>query len=96
MEDYLVAKIVSIFVLGGVAIFLGLLPIKLVDYFNKRYKDNLEKNAKKKTSITQIVLTALNCFGAGVILTTCFTHMLPEVDHLLIDLEEEGLIKDGG
>merc|ERR1711997_1121824 len=31
----------------------------------------------------QWLLTALNCFGAGVIITTCFTHMLPEVNDFL-------------
>ena len=28
----------------------------------------------------QFFLSALSCFGGGIILTTCFTHMLPEVN----------------
>ena len=32
---------------------------------------------------SQLALTVLQCFGAGVILTTTFTHMLPEVAHYI-------------
>ena len=94
MEDYLVAKIVSIFILGGFALFLGLAPIQLKQYFDK--KNNNLSSKEKEVSKFQLVLTALNCFGAGVILTTCFTHMLPEVDHALLDLVDKGLMSDGG
>jgi len=75
MEDVLAAKIGSMCILGGLSLFFGLIPIKVVEKFGLA---NLDK--KGKSSKTQITLTALNCFGAGVILTTCFTHMLPEVN----------------
>jgi len=78
MEDVLVAKIGSMCILGGLSLFFGLIPIKIVEKFGLA---NLDK--KGKSSKTQITLTALNCFGAGVILTTCFTHMLPEVNEVL-------------
>ena len=44
------------------------------------------------TTFKHLALTALNCFGAGVILTTCFTHMLPEANEAL----EESSIKNQG
>ena len=78
MEDVLTAKIGSMCILGGLSLFFGLIPIKIVEKFGLA---NLDK--KGKSSKTQITLTALNCFGAGVILTTCFTHMLPEVNEVL-------------
>ncbi len=29
------------------------------------------------------LISALSCFGGGIVLTTCLTHMLPEVNHML-------------
>jgi hypothetical protein len=92
MEDHLVAKIVSMCILGGVSLFLGLLPIKLVDHLKSS-----DKNAKSKSNNrTQLFLTALNCFGAGVILTTCFTHMLPEVNEFVQTNVRQGTISTNG
>ena len=79
MEADLVAKIVSMCILGGLSLLLGLLPIKL----NEKYNLREEKNGSRVTTIKQLVITALNCFGAGVILTTCFGHMLPEANEAI-------------
>ena len=79
MEADLVAKIVSMCILGGISLLLGLLPIKLAEKYNLRE----EKNGSRVTILKQLVITALNCFGAGVILTTCFGHMLPEANESL-------------
>ena len=89
MEDVLAAKIGSMCILGGLSLFFGLIPIKIVDKFGLA---NLDK--KGKSSKTQITLTALNCFGAGVILTTCFTHMLPEVNEGLEMSYKDGSITE--
>merc|ERR1739848_833250 len=64
----------------------GLIPMKLVEKYNLKEissgnnENKKEKNKVMSTTFKHITLTALNCFGAGVILTTCFTHMLPEVN----------------
>jgi len=79
MEADLVAKVVSMCILGGISLLLGLLPIKL----NEKYNLREEKNGSRVTTIKQLVITALNCFGAGVILTTCFGHMLPEANEAI-------------
>jgi len=89
MEDVLAAKIGSMCILGGLSLFFGLIPIKIVEKFGLA---NLDK--KGKSSKTQIALTALNCFGAGVILTTCFTHMLPEVNEGLEMSYKDGSITE--
>ena len=82
------AKIVSMCILGGISLLLGLLPIKLAEKYNLRE----DKIGSKVTTLRQLVITALNCFGAGVILTTCFGHMLPEANEAL----EKSNIKSKG
>merc|ERR1719391_828895 len=44
----------------------------------------------------QILLSALTCFGGGVILATCFTHMLPEVNLFLQNNIDKGVFPDTG
>jgi len=86
------AKIASMCILGGLSLVAGLLPIKIVKKFGLT---NLDKQGKSDKA--QYALTALSCFGAGVILTTCFTHVLPEVNEMLKMSYKEGtLIKPKG
>ena len=40
---------------------------------------------------SQLWLTILTCFGAGVILTTTVTHMMPEVSHFIRYNIEHGI-----
>jgi len=42
------------------------------------------------------LVSCLNCFGGGVILTTVLTHMLPEVNHFLEYNIDHGQIEDRG
>ena len=91
MEDHLVAKIVSMCILGGISLFFGILPIKIVQRFSLS-----ELGEKSKNKKAQFFLTGLNCFGAGVILTTCFTHMLPEVGEFLeVNYKQETIVRSG-
>ena len=98
MEEDLVAKILSMVILGGFSLLLGLIPMKLVEKYNLKEissgnnENKKEKNKVMSTTFKHLALTALNCFGAGVILTTCFTHMLPEANEAL----EESSIKNQG
>lgn len=78
MEDLLVAKLGSMIILGSISIFFGLIPIKITEKFSLSQLDEKSKNTR-----AGLFVTGLNCFGAGVILTTCFTHMLPEVDGVI-------------
>jgi len=72
--ELLGAKILTMTLLGGIAIIVGILPI-----FLRKFCNIGSGNSPKG----QLFLSALSCFGGGVILTTCFTHMLPEVNHFL-------------
>ena len=81
------AKIISMLLLGGISLILGMLPVLL-----KRCC-NIGQSATPKG---QMLISALSCFGGGVILTTCFTHMLPEVNLFLNLNIEKGQFPDTG
>ena len=83
--EVLPSKILSMMLLGGIAMLLGMLPILL-----RRFCQIGTKHSNNDNPKSGLFLSALSCFGGGVILTTCFTHMLPEVNHLLKKNQEEG------
>merc|ERR1711894_298496 len=87
--ELLSAKIIASLLLGGISLFLGLLPVIL-----KRFKVIGDQNSTSRNG--KFVLAALSCFGGGVILTTCFTHMLPEVNLFLNLNIEKGQFPDTG
>ncbi|XP_059097694.1 zinc transporter ZIP1-like isoform X2 [Tigriopus californicus] len=66
------AKIIALFLLGGGSVVLGFIPIKLRRQLG--WTEQTSQN-RKKLILTSIAL----CFGGGVLLATCFIHMLPEV-----------------
>ena len=80
--DALTAKILAMVLLGGISMALGILPVFLRRFCNFGGTTTGPRG--------QFFLSALSCFGGGVILTTCFTHMLPEVNFFL-----ENNIKNG-
>jgi len=86
-----IPKVVSMILLGGISLVVGCLPILIV---KKMGWDSTEDFNRSKKA--QVALTCLNCFGAGVILTTCITHMLPEVNYFLQLNIEAGLVTDTG
>ena len=71
--------------LGGIAMLLGMLPILL-----RRFCQIGTKHSNNNNPKSGLFLSALSCFGGGVILTTCFTHMLPEVSVFLEKNINEG------
>lgn len=62
-----VAKVISMVFSGGVSMLLGLLPIKLRTFIDSQ-------NVRLQT-----VFSGILCFGGGILMATCFTHVLPEV-----------------
>ncbi|CAB4064385.1 SLC39A1_2_3 [Lepeophtheirus salmonis] len=79
MDQTLIAKIVSVIILGVFALIFGLIPLRLKSYFEKMKNDNKKKN------IFELFITVIGCFGAGVILTTCLTHMIPEANEYMTE-----------
>ena len=82
------AKIVSMILLGGISLFLGLLPL-LLKKCNVVGQSTSSRRGK-------FVVSAMSCFGGGVILATCFTHMLPEVNTFMKKNIQEGHFPDTG
>ena len=88
----LVAKVVSMCLLGSVSLLVGLLPL-IFQWYCGFAAGGRDQGAGKKS---KFMISALNCFGGGVILTTCFTHMLPEVNQLLEKNIKHGAFPDTG
>lgn len=84
----LTAKVVSMCLLGAVSMAVGLLPLVFKRFCGFGTGQTSRRN--------QILLSALTCFGGGVILATCFTHMLPEVNLFLQNNIDKGVFPDTG
>jgi len=65
-------KVVALFVMGILTLFVGLFPIWLLKHFRSSLTN---KNSRK---LLDRVLSLLNCFVGGVFLATTLLHMLPE------------------
>ena len=70
MEE-LGSKILVMFLLGGISMFLGFIPLKLGNWFK-----NQDGSPRHGT-----IFSSLLCYGGGVLLATSLIHMLPEVNH---------------
>jgi len=84
----LISKIVSMLGLGFVTWVIGLLPILGV---KKGWLQNIEQ-----TPARSLIYSMLLCFGGGVILTSCLTHMLPDVTEIYQKALKEGSFPDSG
>lgn len=78
----LASKICSAVLLAGLRLLAGLLPLKVYKKLDKWGRQGDEngsgKGAGRKHRI-DLLLSAFLCFGAGLLLSTCFIHMIPEV-----------------
>lgn len=78
----LVSKICSAILLAGLRLLAGLLPLKV---YQRLEKWRLEGDSKdqhaghKRGKRIDMFLSMFLCFGAGLLLSTCFIHMIPEV-----------------
>jgi len=83
--NLLATKIVAMTILGGLSLIVGFIPMFLA-----------KKVDIKPGSRGSLVVSCLNCFGGGVILTTALTHMLPEVNLFLAHNISSGQIEESG
>jgi zinc transporter 1/2/3 len=65
--DVLWSKLLVMVLLGVVSLVVGFVPLLARSYSSV-------DSPRKRTA-----LSVLLCFGGGVLLATCFVHMLPEV-----------------
>lgn len=85
-EKLLLAKIVSMIVLGVASFIIGIIPLKLAKYMKISSK-NEEKN---------LLISLMLCFGGGVLLFTTFLHLQPEVRESFESLQNNGKIPTMG
>merc|ERR1711892_1062215 len=85
-----VAQVVSMLCLGLVTWIVGVLPLLGVR------KGWLKESESQQTQTMVNIFSALTCFGGGVILTSCLTHMLPDVNEVVVAAIEVGSFPDSG
>ena len=68
--------------LGLVTWIVGVLPLLGVR------KGWLKESESQQTQTMVNIFSALTCFSGGVILTSCLTHMLPDVNEVLVEAIE--------
>ena len=66
--DLVGTKVLALILMFVIVMFTGLLPIQMRTFVVKRWKDQSQK-----------AVSALLCFGAGILLATVFLHMLPDI-----------------
>jgi len=86
----LAAKIVSMVGLGLVTWLVGVLPLLGVRM------GWLRQIESQQTPTMVTLFSCLTMFGGGVILTSCLTHMLPDVNEVFLSSLESGNFPDSG
>lgn len=91
-DSAVVAKIISGSCLFVVSVICGVIPFKLAKIF--KWTEPIDpKNPNQKNKSTATV-NILLCFGGGVLLATTFLHLLPEINHTIAWLKEDGLLPE--
>eukprot|EP00090_Calanus_glacialis_P032863 TRINITY_DN54438_c0_g1_i1.p1 TRINITY_DN54438_c0_g1~~TRINITY_DN54438_c0_g1_i1.p1 ORF type:complete len:314 (+),score=93.11 TRINITY_DN54438_c0_g1_i1:71-1012(+) len=90
MEILLVSKIVSMLCLGLVTWIVGVLPLLGVRM------GWLSRSETEQRHKTVVILSCMMSFGGGVILTSCLTHMLPDVNEVLQEALDNNTFPDSG
>lgn len=84
VNTVLVSKICSTILLTVLRLLAGLLPLKVYQKLDKWGRRGDIKAAEQQTvnnrrKRVDLFLSVFLCFGAGLLLSTCFIHMIPEV-----------------
>lgn len=82
-----IAKGVAMATLFCASMICGIVPLFLA----RRFRWISADDAGNLKSKNRVVMTLLS-FGGGVLLSTTFLHLLPEVDHNIKDLQSSGLM----
>jgi len=85
-----VAKVMSMLGLGLVTWILGLLPLVGVR------RGWISESESTQTTFMVNFFSCLTSFGGGVILTSCLTHMLPDVNEVLAEALENKTFPNSG
>jgi len=86
----LAAQIVSMVCLGLITWIIGILPLIGVR------KGWISESESQQRPMMISLFSCLICFGGGVILTSCLTHMLPDVNEVVVAAVEDKTFPDSG
>ncbi|GLV39790.1 Zinc/iron regulated transporter-related protein 89B [Carabus blaptoides fortunei] len=88
--DIIWTKVIVAILFGLFRLTFGLLPLKLYSFLKiwQRGEDGYNHVNRKRQRYVECCLTLVQSFGGGVLLATCFLHMMPEVYHAIRELEE--------
>ncbi|XP_053207960.1 zinc transporter ZIP1-like [Panonychus citri] len=73
------ARVVAIFALFGLTMVAGLGPVLVFNLWKKKKENNQQDGTNNSNSTANKILQLLLVFGGGVLLATCFVHMIPEI-----------------
>ena len=73
----LASKICSAILLAALRLFSGLLPLTVYHKLEEWCRTG--EGGSRRRELIGRCLSIFLCFGAGLLLSTCFIHMMPEV-----------------
>lgn len=83
-EGVLIAKGVSMVVLFIACMICGIIPLILAKKFNW-----ISANEARNLRTSNRAVMMLLAFGGGVLLSTTFMHLIPEIEHNVLHLQRE-------
>jgi len=86
----LAAQVTAMVCLGLLTWIIGIIPL-----FGVR-KGWISSSESQQTPLMITLFSCLICFGGGVILTSCLTHMLPDVNEVVVQAVSDGSFPDSG
>jgi zinc transporter 1/2/3 len=84
-------KILVLTLLGVIRLFFGLLPLKITNKLKLWGESGLSVElVEQRRARVDTAISLCLCFGGGVLLATCFIHMIPEVRESLEVVKRSG------
>jgi zinc transporter 1/2/3 len=84
-------KIVVLTLLGVVRLFFGLVPLKITNKLKLWEESGVSAQlVEQRRACVDTATSLCLCFGGGVLLATCFIHMIPEVRETLEVVKRSG------
>jgi zinc transporter 1/2/3 len=84
-------KIVVLTLLGVVRLFFGLVPLKITNKLKVWEESGVSaQSVEQRRTCVDTATSLCLCFGGGVLLATCFIHMIPEVRETLEAVKRSG------
>jgi zinc transporter 1/2/3 len=84
-------KIVALTLLGVIRLFFGLVPLKITKKLKLWGESGVSHELLQRRRVrVDAAISLCLCFGGGVLLATCFIHMIPEVRESIEAVKRSG------